>query len=731
MSKSHTARFSTLLHRATFLLALACALVATNAAAEIRGQVSTTAGAPVEAVRVEEVHSGETVSTDARGNFVLATVKAPFLLLVRHPRFEEQVLELATLPTEPLSLVIEAKQAIYEEIVVSARRGGDSLSPTSIASTVIEPIKNGPPPSTISDAVTAVAGVSENGQGGLFQVVSIRGVSRNRVLTLIDGMRIVTERRAGAATSFVDPLLVGSVDVLRGPASTFYGSGALGGVMQVFPAVSTAAWLAGGWDSDGDENYLAGGWGANGWSFNLARRTANNSSTPDGEELNSGFEQYSATLSKQWQGASGRSYSFSLLPSLGRDIQKSNTDFPNRVTIYPEESHLLARFGITTTQGWRLNLFAHPNELETKTTRVGDRVNTVNNEALDFGLNAVREVELERWRTTARFGFEYFARRGVTATERQLDFDRLATTNTALTSTVTTLDGQEDELSAYGSLRRGFGKVSVEAGGRFSWLGQRNSATDVTTTRSLNDTATSLFAGVTVPLGNGFEAAANLGTGLRFPSLSERFFSGTTGRGQVVGNGGLDPERSLNADLSLRWFGTRLFVSGSFFRNEIDDYIERIETAPGSLTFVNLTSGRIEGVEVEGFFQPATGWHLSWSAHRLRGRSNEGTTLGDIPVDRLRLALRHERGSWRFNTALDLRNGKDDPGSGEFVIASAQLLKASVMRQLDERWALTLSANNLLDQSYRRSADNKAPLAPGRSFALGFRLGLSENISSR
>ena len=705
---------------------LVCALLPVSARGQIHGRVSTETGTAIEAAWIQEVHSGEKTSTDAHGRFVLAADEPPVLLLVRHPRFEELILELATLPSEPLQLVMEAKQAVYEEIVVSARRGGDSLAPSSIASTVIEPLQHGPPPTTITDAVTGVAGVSENGQGGLFQVVSIRGVSRHRVLTLIDGMRIVTERRAGAATSFIDPLLIASVDLLRGPASTFFGSGALGGVLQLFPNLSTAPWLAAGYDTDGDENYLAGGWGAQGWSFNLARRTANNGETPDGEELNSGFEQVSMSLAKHWQGTSGRDYSFTLLPSFGREIQKSNTDFPERTTVYPEENHLLARFAVTTTEGWRLQAYAHSNDLETRTTRAGEQGktrSTVNNEALDFGFNAVREVELERWRTAARFGLEYFGRRGVRATETRIDLDQAGLNGNSARGGAP-LDGDEDELALYGSLRRPFGKASVEVGGRFSWLGQRNEATSAASTRRQDDTAASLFAGITLPLGKGFEAAANLGTGLRFPSLSERFFSGTTGRGVVLGNRELVAESSLSADLSLRWFGEHLFVSGSLFSNQIDDYIERIEIAPDLLTFVNLTSGRIEGVELEGFFQPSEGWRLSWNGHHLRGRADDGTALADIPVDRLQLALRHQRGSWRFHASLDLRNGKADPGSSEFVIGSAQLLKASVTRDFRQGWSLTVSTNNLLDEAYRRSADDKAPLAPGRSFAIGFRLAL-------
>ena len=76
---------------------------------------------------------------------------------------------------------------------------------------------------SIADLVAEAPGVSQNGQGGLFQTYSVRGVSRQRILTLVEGMRIVGERRAGVSASFLDPLLLGSVEVVRGPSSTYWG----------------------------------------------------------------------------------------------------------------------------------------------------------------------------------------------------------------------------------------------------------------------------------------------------------------------------------------------------------------------------------------------------------------------------------------------------------------------------------------------------------------------------
>jgi iron complex outermembrane receptor protein len=58
--------------------------------------------------------------------------------------------------------------------------------------------------STVTELIEGMAGVSENSQPGLFQVISIRGTSRQRILTLLNGIRLSSERRAGVTASFVD-----------------------------------------------------------------------------------------------------------------------------------------------------------------------------------------------------------------------------------------------------------------------------------------------------------------------------------------------------------------------------------------------------------------------------------------------------------------------------------------------------------------------------------------------
>ena len=173
---------------ATFLLATASLLAAVSPldAEEITGRVETAAGALVEHARVEDVRGERSSYTDHKGRFTL-DCDSPCLLLVSHPRFAERLLEPESAPEVEIVVVLGSKQEVYEEIVVSASRGGDGLAPVSIASTVRRPEDAVAAPATLTELVEGVPGVAENGQGGIFQVFSIRGVSGQRVMTLVSG----------------------------------------------------------------------------------------------------------------------------------------------------------------------------------------------------------------------------------------------------------------------------------------------------------------------------------------------------------------------------------------------------------------------------------------------------------------------------------------------------------------------------------------------------------------
>jgi len=605
--------------------------------------------------------------------------------------------------------------ARHEEwISVTAEMKESAAAPLGASSTVIDPTLAGGTPSTLTAVVVETAGVSENGQGGHFQVFSIRGLSRHRVQTLVSGVRINSERRAGASASFIDPLLLRSAEVLRGPSTTLHGSGAMGGVVQVFPRIYGDLSVLAGYDSRGNENYQVLGYGQENWSLSLARRDAGNATAADGTELNGHFTQYSANLRGGW-GKGPRRYEMLYVPARGVDIGKANTDYPERVTTYPLERHHLLEFTVNSEKNWRAQVSLHPHDLETDVIRPGESRNVVNNESLDYGMRWDRDTITDP-ASRIHWGFQLAGRERVNAKEVSESLDPA---NPAPAQELQTLkDARELEAGGFATYRREQGKTGFEVGCRLSWLYQRNAGASAE-----NQSGVSGFAGLTQRLGERIKLRGALSTGLRFPSLSELFFTGTTGAGGIVGNPDLEPERSTGLEVSLDWTGRRLFFGATVLQTEISDYIERVVVVGDVLTYRNLTSGRLRGFELQGLYLPGQNWRVTYGGQLMQGRDDDSRPLADVPPDEVYLGFLHSRGSWSFGSRLAYRAAKTDPGPAELERGSAWLLRASVDHRFSDDWTLSLTADNLLDQDYFPSADRKAPPAAGRSVGImvGFR----------
>jgi len=630
-----------------------------------------------------------------------------FLLLVAFPVHAWQ-------DAEPEPDENEKKSTWSERVVVTAEVRGAASAPKGVSTTVLEPDRSADPPQALTDLVSVAPAVSENGQGGLFQNISIRGVSRQRVRHMISGVRITDERRAGPSSSFVDPLLMGSVEVLRGPATTFHGSGALGGTIQVRPRRFEDETVQAGWAGEGDERFLMAGAGGEHWSIGVARREQDNAEAADGTKLNTHFEQTSAVLLFDWGHKKKRNYSMLFVPSRADDIGKSNSDFPVRVTNYPEEAHDILEFSVVDKDGWSLRTYVHDRNLETRVTdplQLGEVVS----DSTEFGAGWQLGSDLADT-TSIMWGFDVFGRTNVDSNETLTVLDPL---NPSVTRSRPLDDGRETEWGGFAVIGWKGGGADWQGGLRVSHQVQGN-----TGDTSLDRSALNGFLGVTKPIGETWELRAAASSGERFPSLGELFFTGITGRGEVFGNSLLDPERALNTEFGVVYKGSRIIMSSVVFRNDIDDYIERVEFAPDMLTFVNLTSGGIEGLELSGISPVGAHWLLSFGGHLLEGRASDGTPLADVPPHEVWLETRFNRGKFRANARLAHRAMKDDPGSGENAIPSVELLSLSGRYQATPKWAFYAGLRNGFDELYFRSADNKAPPATGRTFSAGLVWGL-------
>ena len=90
----------------------------------------------------------------------------------------------------------------------------------------------------ISDLIRYQAGISVENNGTRFGYsgFNIRGIGGNRVATEIDGIPVADQFGIGSYSNsgrnFIDVDLIQQVEILRGPASSTYGSNAIGGVVS-------------------------------------------------------------------------------------------------------------------------------------------------------------------------------------------------------------------------------------------------------------------------------------------------------------------------------------------------------------------------------------------------------------------------------------------------------------------------------------------------------------------
>jgi iron complex outermembrane receptor protein len=501
-----------------------------------------------------------------------------------------------------------------------------------------------------------------------------------------------------------------SAEVVRGPTTTFYGPGALGGVVEVVPREYDGWTVEAGYDTIGDANFQTVGVGGRDWSVGLARRSAGDAQGADGTTLYSRFTQYSAVARVAW-GRKGYRYELTAIPTYGEDIGKANTEYPERTTTYPQERHALMNFSVDAAGGWTLGAWVHPQDLETQVVEAAT-LSEVTNSSVDFGVRwgARRPVGAA---LETRYGAEVFGRRDVNSDETRYDFGEQ---QPPLVETLRTLDGAAStELGAWGSVRWNRTKTRWELGARYSWLEQSNGGWP-----SRVRTAWNGYAGVSRDLGERYVLRGSLSSGVRFPTLTELYFTGTTGRGGVIGNPDLIPERALGAEVSLRWAQRSVVLTGTVFYSEIDDYIDRVEIEPDLLTFVNLSSGTIEGLELQGVSHLGRAWTLDFGGHAIRGEDASGAALQDTPPSELFVGATLEKLRWVVAARIAQRAARDRYASGEKAIPSATLLTATVRYRLAERWEISINGTNLLDESYFRSADRKAPVAPGRGVGVAF-----------
>lgn len=559
-------------------------------------------------------------------------------------------------------------------------------------------------PVDVQDLLLRIPGVGATGQNGAFETFSIRGSGGNGILVLLDGMPITAQRRAGVPVSFVEPALLGALSVTRGPSTVHFGPGALGGAISIEPHWFDGTEMTGGYATSGQESLLVAGHGSEALSIGLARRRAGDSEAANGTPLNTSYLRDSASL--QWQRSIGDlQVDARVMPSRATDIGKSNSRFPQRDSTYPEDRHTLAGLHLRHVNGFDLRLSGHDQSLLTYNQRPGAADTWAYIESRDYGLTAQRSWQRNALALNA--GIEYLGRSDVNG------FDARQTLSNR---TFSLRDAREETASAFGIVDwRVSPSLQLEAGARGSRMQQAQLGA-----RS-NDSDRAFNLGAVWSLDQQ-QLSLNLASGYRFATLEERFFSGVTAQGEILGNPDLGSEHSLGLDIGYGIRREDWRLQAHLWRTDVDELIQLFEAAPGVNGYTNVGEARLHGFELSLGWQAAETLNLQATAATVRSRNTlSGQPLYGAPPTTFTLDARYALGPGTLGLVYQHRARMRRPGFEEVARPAVDLLDLDYSLAIGERWQLQLYARNALDRTYIATADELSALAPERSLGVNLR----------
>jgi iron complex outermembrane receptor protein len=589
-----------------------------------------------------------------------------------------------------------------EQIVVSAK-GTAADTPDALATEVVHVDDAVAHPSDVQDLITRVPGVGATGQNGIFETFSIRGSGANNVGILYAGMPLTAQRRAGVPVSFVEPSLLGEVAVTRGPAVVHYGPGALGGAVSVEPRWFSTPYASASVMSGGDEYVLAGGFGSDNFSVGAAQHSANDTQAADGTPLHTRFDRASAVVQYRTR-IDDLELDAMLSPSRTEDIGKSNSRFPARDTIYPHDDHTVGRVRVRHANGFEASVQGHDQSLRTWNRRPGFADTFADVRSLDLG--ATVQQTIDAGDVVHNVGVEFLGRRNVDAFDASTNIDNRR---------YTLRDARENGWSLFAISDWAVApEVALEFGARHSAIDQKQAGAQ------LDDGDTAFTAGAVWTPDAAHRLSLNIANGYRFATLEERFFSGVTAQGEVVGNPDLGSENSFGIDLGHAWTGTEWHSEVHLWRTKVDDLIQLTTVAPGINGFENVSEARLWGAEALLGWTPTDAFSLRTSVAVVRSKDlRTGNPLFGSPPVTAEIEARH-----RFGDAFSLagrymhRWAMDRPGFEEVARDSVDLVDAEFDYDLGGGLGVGVYVQNLFDENHFATADALSALAPERSFGL-------------
>jgi vitamin B12 transporter len=581
------------------------------------------------------------------------------------------------------------------EVVVTSSRTEQRQTDTLLHSTVItaDMIRNSQQ-LDLPSLLRAEAGIQITQTGGIGSATGffMRGTETRQTLVLVDGVPITKHDATGTVS--IEHLMLAEIDrieIVRGNVSSIYGSGAVGGVIQIFTrkpvdklrttvsteygsrsSYSSAASIRGGAD---DIRYAisASALGTAGFSaINAAQLPSGN---PDAD----GYKNTSAsgTVFKSWSPGQELGLRFSL--NQGHFDFDSGSQFDQRTNMHRGKTD------VTTGSFFSNN-------------RISD------NWSSTFVLSEATDRNSNRYQTSAPWNDSYKTQTRIADWLNRIDLSDSVRATAGLTYQRQSFVGDD----GFGGLTDSFRNVWSAQGG-LEYVGnhghsfQLNGRHDDT---QGNASANTGLLGYGYRLNEKIKLIASSSTGFSAPPLGYLYYLPGT-----VGNLSLRPEYSQSSDIGAQISLSALELRVTRFESRIRDQIE-YRSAGG---FQNISAARNEGLEISGAFQLAE-WSIRPSLTLQNPRDAEtGQLLRRRAKQLASISAARSSGPWTVNVAVSYAGERFD---GDNRLAAYVVAGLSGSYQLSKEWSLTSRIDNMFDTRYQSVYGyNQLP----RTLFIGFR----------
>lgn len=691
------------------------------------------------------------VVSNSNGKFQFNNIpeKGKFLVEIRYIGYKTLIETIDFSSRMPLVFelypsIIETKEVVITGTAFSSDNRKNS---TSVSAVNKDQLINRPSGNLI-DAIAKVPGVSQVTTGAGISKPVIRGLSYNRVVTLVDGAKQEGQQWGDEHGMEVDQYSAERVEILRGAASLLYGSDALGGVINVVDALPSPEGQIKGevLSSYQSNNGLSGSsvmlqGNSNGfvWRARGSVKSAYSYNAPGGRIANTGFNERNFSgqlgLNKKWGYAHLNLSSFKNnigLPDFSRNDDGQFEDengeiltdkqLKDRTLFLPFQdirhykvalnSHLLFNSGrLRTTIAYQNN---QRRELE------DDRINP----SLFFDLK------------TYSSDFKYYFNEN-NGWEPVIGLSGSLQDNKNRAEELLIPDYSSNELGLFAYAKKSWNSSTFNLGARFDYRSITAEQMEEDGNPKFNN-FTNNFSNLSGALGftkeftEQFNFKANLGSAFRSPNIAELSSDGVhegTFRYEI-GNNNLKPENSYYGDFAFEFNNNVVSASVGAFNNHINNYIYNRQLSNETIVVDTETipvyrfvqdNANLSGLELGFTLHPAELIHFENSFSYTRG-VNRATNkaLPFIPAAVLRNEIRLEpefkKGlkSTYFSLAFDNvfnQNRIDvfETSTKGYTLVNLAIGTTFMLKKQPLR--LNVSANNLFDKAY---FDHLSRFKPGR-----------------